>query len=250
MHVADGVEALELTMAFMGGRTTIHPTLIWDSSDVILVDAGMPGNLEAIREEARRAGAPFDRLNRIIVTHQDIDHIGGLPEVLRAAQGAVEVLAHEADKPYIEGAKPPIKMNPERMAERLKQLPEEQRAKVEAMMAQPPRAHVDRTLGDGEELPYCGGILVVHTPGHTPGHISLYLRRGKVLVTGDALVSEDGELQGPRPGATPDMATAMASLAKLAGLDVDAAITYHGGVVTRNVRSRLAELAAGGRARG
>ncbi|HKI57610.1 MAG TPA: MBL fold metallo-hydrolase [Trueperaceae bacterium] len=246
MHVAEGVEALELTMAFMGGHTTIHPTLVWDESDVILIDAGMPGSLDAIREGARRAGAPFERLNRVILTHQDIDHIGGLPELLRAAGHDVEVLAHEADRPYIEGEKQPIKLNREFMAERAKDLPAEQRARVAAILDDPPRARVTRALRGGEKLPYCGGIRVFHTPGHTPGHISLYLNRTKTLVTGDALVSENGVLQGPRPGATPDMDSAVASLAKLTGLDIDAAVTYHGGVVTGDVGERLAELAGAG----
>ncbi|HKJ92492.1 MAG TPA: MBL fold metallo-hydrolase, partial [Longimicrobiales bacterium] len=116
----------------------------------------------------------------------------------------------------------------------------------EAVLSDPPHAHVTRALQDGDELPYCGGILVLHTPGHTPGHISLYLRRSKTLVSGDALVSENGVLQGPRPGATPDMATAVASLSKLTGLDIVTAITYHGGVVKENVKDRLAELAAAG----
>ncbi|HKI56830.1 MAG TPA: MBL fold metallo-hydrolase [Trueperaceae bacterium] len=246
MHVAEGVEALDLTMAFMGGQSVIHPTLIWDDDDVVLVDAGLPGSLDAIREGARKAGAPFERLTRLILTHQDIDHIGGMPEVLDAAGRDVEVLAHEADRPYIEGEKQPIKLNPQFMAERIKNLPEEQRAPLEAVLSDPPHARVTRALQDGDELPYCGGILVLHTPGHTPGHISLYLRRSKTLVSGDALVSENGVLQGPRPGATPDMATAVASLSKLTGLDIVTAITYHGGVVKENVKDRLAELAAAG----
>ncbi|MEJ2666585.1 MAG: MBL fold metallo-hydrolase [Deinococcales bacterium] len=246
MHVAQGVEALELTMESMGGHATIHPTLIWDDSDVILVDTGMPGNLEAIREAAARAGAPLERLNRIILTHQDMDHIGSVQELLEAAGHDVQVLAHEADRPYIEGEKRLIKLNPERMAERLTMMSDAQRAGFEALMANPPHAHVDRILADGEELPYCGGILVVHTPGHTPGHVSLYLRQSRTLVTGDALTAENGVLQGPRPGVTPDMATAVASLRKLTGLDIDAAITYHGGVVRGDVGGRLAELAASG----
>lgn len=246
MRVADGVEALDLTMAFMGGRSTIHPTLVWDDVDVVLIDTGMPGTVDAIREGARRAGAPFERLNRVILTHQDIDHIGGLPEVLGAVGHDVEVLAHAADKPYIEGEKQPIKLNREFFAERARALPADQRARIEALVNDPPHAHVTRTLRDGEELPACGGIVVLHTPGHTPGHISLYLKRSKTLVAGDALVSEGGVLQGPRPTATPDMPSAMASLRKLTGLDIETAVTYHGGVVTAGVAERLAQLAGGG----
>lgn len=245
MRVAEGVEALELTMAFMGGPSVIHPTLIWDDRETILVDAGMPGQLEALREACRGAGVPLERLTRVIVTHQDIDHIGGLPDLLASLDHPIEVLAHADDRPYIEGEKRPIKMDPARWAARLDELPAERRAAVEALLADPPHARVDRTLADGDSLPYCGGIRVIHTPGHTPGHLSLYLERSRTLVAGDALVSEGGVLQGPRPGVTLDMATALHSVGKLTGLDVDRAITYHGGVVERDVASRLAEIAAG-----
>ncbi len=246
MHVAEGVEALELTMDFLGGPSAIHPTLVWDEQDAILIDTGMPGQLEAIREACRRAGVPLERLTRVILTHQDIDHIGGLPELLRAVGHDVEVLAHALDRPYIEGEKTPIKMDPGRMAERLKGLPAEQRAQVEAVIKDPPHAPVDRTVEDGEVLPYCGGITVIHTPGHTPGHLSLYLQRSRTLVCGDALVSEGGRLLGPRPTVTPDMDEAVRSLAKLTPLDVSTAITYHGGVVDRDVARSLAELAGSG----
>lgn len=246
MRVAEGVEALDLTMEFMGGPSVIHPTLVWDDHDVILIDTGMPGQFEALAEACNRAGAPLERLTRIILTHQDIDHIGGLPDLLEALDHDVEVLAHPLDRPYIEGEKTPIKMNPERMAERLKDLPADRRAQVEALMKSPPHARVDRTIDDGDELPYCGGIAVIHTPGHTPGHVSLYLKRSRTLVTGDAMVSEGGRLQGPRPAVTPDMEAATRSLGKLARLDVDKAVTYHGGVVETGARERLQELTQAG----
>ena len=243
MRVADGVEALELTMDFMGGPSAIHPTLVWDDHEAILIDTGMPGQLEALREACAAAGVPLERLTRIILTHQDIDHIGGLPELLAAVGRDVEVLAHPLDRPYIQGEKTPIKMEPKRMAERAKDLPPERRAQIEALLANPPRAQVDRTVEDGEVLPYCGGITVIHTPGHTPGHISLYLHRSRTLVAGDAVVSERGRIEGPREGATPDMDTALRSLAKLVPFDISAAVTYHGGVVEKGASERLAELA-------
>jgi glyoxylase-like metal-dependent hydrolase (beta-lactamase superfamily II) len=76
--------------------------------------------------------------------------------------------------------------------------------------------------------------------------LSLYLQRSRTLVSGDALVSEGGRLLGPRPTVTPDMDEAVRSLAKLAPLDVVTAITYHGGVVDRDVARSLAELAGAG----
>jgi len=66
--------------------------------------------------EAIRAGVSFDRLNKAILTHQDIDHVGSLPAILANSQHKIEVYAHELEKPYIEGDKPLIKMDPARRA--------------------------------------------------------------------------------------------------------------------------------------
>lgn len=113
------------------------------------------------------------------------------------------------------------------------------------MFGTPITAKVDRTIGDGEVLPYCGGISVIFTPGHTPGHVSLYHQPSKTLITGDALVAANGELLGPNPQATPDMEMALRSLKKFTEYDISTVICYHGGVYTNNPNARLAELANG-----
>jgi len=244
MRLADGVEMLELPIRSFTGQNIIHPTLTWDDDTVVLVDAGFSGQLQQIREAMARAGVSFDRLDKVIVTHQDIDHIGGLPDIILESSHKVEVLSHEEEKPYIEGRKPLIKMNQARLSKRLVSLPEEQRQQAEALFANPPKASVDTAVADGEILPYCGGITVIFTPGHTPGHICLYLNKSKILVTGDALVAADGELRGPNPGATYDMDAALKSLKKLTRYDIETVICYHGGVYRDNPNKRLAELAS------
>ena len=244
MKLAAGVEVLELPMMnFMGGVSTINPTLIWDDDTVVLADAGFPGQLQQIREAMDRAGVPFDRLDKVIITHQDIDHIGSLPDIVRESPHKVEVLSHEEEKPYIEGSKPLIKMNREFLAKMLAALPEERRQQAEARFQNPPKASVDTTVADGEALPYCGGITVIFTPGHTPGHICLYLNRSKILIAGDALVAVDGELLGPSPQATYDMDMALKSLNKITQYDIETVVCYHGGVYRDGANKRLAELA-------
>jgi len=52
-----------------------------------------------------QVGAPFSKLNKVILTHQDLDHIGGLPEILRSSVHKVEVLAHKEERPYIQRRK-------------------------------------------------------------------------------------------------------------------------------------------------
>lgn len=246
MKLADGVEVLELPIEnLMGMQGIVNPTLIWDNDTVILVDTGFPGQLQQIREAIDEAGVQFSRLSRVIITHQDIDHIGSLPDILRESHHKVEVLAHEEEKSYIEGQKPLIKMYREHMAKMLASLPDEQRKRAEALLENPPKADVDTTVADGETLPYCGGITVIFTPGHTPGHICLYLNQSKILITGDALTAADGKLFGPNPQATYDMDTALKSLKKLTQYDVEMVICYHGGVYRDNTNRRLAELANG-----
>jgi len=242
MKLASGVEALELPMQSFMGRSIIYPTLIWDDDTVVLADAGFPGQLQQIREAMGLAGVSFDRLDKVVITHQDIDHIGSLPDILLESSHKVEVLSHEEEKPYIEGRKPLIKMNQGRLSKMLASLPEERRQQMEALFGNPPKARVDTVVADGEVLPYCGGITVIYTPGHTPGHICLYLNQSKILITGDALVAVDGELRGPNPQATYDMGAALKSLKKLMLYDIETVICYHGGVYRDNTNERLAEL--------
>jgi glyoxylase-like metal-dependent hydrolase (beta-lactamase superfamily II) len=245
MKIADGVEMMELSMNMGGIQSSIHPTLIWDDNNVILVDAGLPGGLPDIKEEMSKAGVSFDKLDKIIITHQDMDHIGGLPDILSESDHEIKVLAHEEDKPYIQGEKRLNKITPERreqLEKQLKSMPEEQRNAMQKLFQNPPTAKVDETVKDEFELPYCGGIRIIHTPGHTPGHIVLYLKQSKILIAGDLLNIIDGELVGPNPQHTPNMDLALKSLQKLTQYDIERVITYHGGLYTENPNQKIADL--------
>lgn len=234
---------LELTMEFMGNKRTIHPALVWDEDNAVLIDTGVPGQLKEFEKSFKAAGISFSSLNKIILTHQDIDHIGSLPEILSNTEKEIEVLAHKEDKPYIEGDKPIIKMNPERMKQMTETLPEDKQASIVAIMQKPPHAKVDTTIEDEQVLPICGGITVIFTPGHTPGHISLYLHKYKTLIAGDALVGNDGQIYGPSERVTPDMKQAMESIKKFTKYDIEKVICYHGGFFDDSTGERLKELA-------
>jgi glyoxylase-like metal-dependent hydrolase (beta-lactamase superfamily II) len=242
MKVANGVEMLEIETNAMGQRMVIHPTVLYDQNDAVLIDTGMPGQWDAIREAMEQAGIPVTKLRAVILTHQDIDHIGSIQDVLLAVVQPPDVVAHAEERPYIEGEKPLMKLNTGRMAERLAQLPAEVREKLESIFRNPPSAQVTRVVQDGDVLPLCGGIQVVFTPGHTPGHISLYHIPSKTLIAGDATVAQDGKVLGPNPHATPDMPQALASLKKLAELDIQQLICYHGGLCTHNVAEQIREV--------
>lgn len=234
---------LELEMSIMGQTSMIHPTLLYDDTTAILVDVGIPGQLKEIQAAMDKAGVPFANLQAVILTHQDIDHVGSIEEVLDAKGGNIDVYAHAEDKPYIEGDKEPIKLNRAQVEQMLANMPAEMRKQAEAMLLNRPTAKVTQVVEDGTVLPFFGGITVIFTPGHTPGHISLYLQASKTLVTGDALVSENGKVLGPNAQATPDMGEAIASMQKFLNFDIEKVICYHGGLCADNVNQQLRELA-------
>jgi glyoxylase-like metal-dependent hydrolase (beta-lactamase superfamily II) len=248
MKIADRVDMLELSAVVMGEQKVVNPTLLWDNDEVILVDTGFPGQLPKIREALEKAGVPFEKLSKIIITHHDIDHVGSLPAVLKESSQKVEVLAHEVEKPYIQNELPSVKLTPQRAAlidSQLASLPEEQRLAMKKVFDnfKNLKAQVDRTLSDGEELPYCGGIIVIHTPGHTPGHICLYLKQSKTLIAGDSMFVTDGLLVPAPQFINHNSETAIQSLKKLAPYDIETVICYHGGLYRDNPNRRIAELA-------
>jgi glyoxylase-like metal-dependent hydrolase (beta-lactamase superfamily II) len=70
------------------------------------VDTGIPGQLELIRKTLAEESLTFEKLTKIIITHQDQDHIDSLPELVAASEGRLEVLSHVLAKSYILGEVP------------------------------------------------------------------------------------------------------------------------------------------------
>lgn len=102
MEMAKGVQMLQLD--FHGNL--IHPVLLWDPDTTVLIDTGFPGQMEDLRAAMQKAGVSLDKLTAVILTHQDVDHIGCLPEILQECGNHVSVYAHELDQPYIQGGAP------------------------------------------------------------------------------------------------------------------------------------------------
>lgn len=218
--VDKGLEMIELHDTINGIPMVFRPTIIWDDQDVILVDTGYPGHLEDIQNSLLKL--PNGKLTKIIITHHDYDHLGSLYEIVNNFNHKVEVYAHELTKPYIQGEEPLIKKG-----------------------ITVNKTVVDHTIADGQVLPFCGGITVIFTPGHTPDHISLYHHVTKTLITGDALTADQGRIQLPNPKFTLDMDQAIVSLNKFQDFNIQTAICYHGGVCKERVKESISVLAAG-----
>lgn len=249
MLIDQGIAMLNISANMMGRIETIHPTFLWDHQERILIDTGYPGQLALIQEQLSDVGFAIQDITRIIISHQDLDHIGSLPAIIQHSIHAPEVLASEIEKPYIEGDTRLVKLSPEAIAQAMASLPDtvpsEWRNAFKHTLENPPAAPVNRIMRDGEELPFGGGIIVIPTPGHTPGHTSFYHNPSKTLIAADALNVRAGQLVGPDPATTSDLALAQLSLQKLTHYDIRNVICYHGGLFTDNPNQRIQELAYG-----
>ena len=123
MKLTKQIEALEIQMREGVPESVIYPVLFRDEDGATLIDTGMAGQYEKLVHAVETAGLRMTDIKRIIITHQDMDHIGGLHDLLRQVQISDEVYAHPHDRGYIEGEKPLIKLSRERLS---KSMPPEQ----------------------------------------------------------------------------------------------------------------------------
>ena len=213
----------------------------------VLVDAGMPGFAGSI---ARAAAHRFGRIARpraIVLTHGHFDHVGALRTL--AKRWDAPIYAHELELPYLigEAAYPP----PE---------PRVGGGANAAMSPLFPRGPFDfrprmHMLPDDGTVPGMPAWRWVHTPGHTPGHVSLFRESDRTLIAGDAFcttrqeslwaaLTQPPEIHGPPAYYTPDWGSSWESVELLAALEPELAATGHGRPMRgAPMRSALRELA-------
>jgi glyoxylase-like metal-dependent hydrolase (beta-lactamase superfamily II) len=207
--------------------------LVVDDAGLALVDTGLPGSGKKILALIGALGRRPEEITRIILTHQHPDHIGGVADLV-AASGA-EVWAHPLDTRAIEGTgKRDAPKGPLGLAFNMFIIPRLRSVQV------------THPMSDGETLPILaseGGLRVVATPGHTLGHISLYLAARKLLFAGDVL-RHSGEKIVPSPAMfNRDQAQALRSFANLTRLEIEASLPGHGAPIMRGAGVRLAQTA-------
>lgn len=238
MLINEGLALLEIEMQ---EKNCFYPVLLWDENETILFDTGMPWQQKQFETEIEKYGKSIKDLTKIILTHQDFDHIGGLAILQRASGGKAKIFSHVDEKPYIQFEKPPVKGGPDRFGElavglsKMGLISEASSEKAMELL----KTQVDITFNDGNQLDILGGLEVIHAPGHTPGNICIYLKAYKVLISGDTVNIADGKLVGPNPVYTPNMELAIESLKKLLNYDIKAILCYHGGIFQGDIEGDL-----------
>lgn len=196
----------------------------------VLIDAALAGTAHSIREAAKERFG--DRApEAIILTHGHFDHVGALKSL--ADGWDVPVYAHGLEHPYLDGRS---------------SYPPPDPAAGGGMMARTsfvfPKGPTDvsarlRPLPEDGSVPEMPGWRLLHTPGHTPGHVSLWRESDQLLVSGDAFVTTQAEsvyavavqkpeVHGPPRYYTPDWGAAEASVKALAALDPETVVSGHG----------------------
>lgn len=222
----------------------VNLAMVGKEDGFVLIDAGMPGAANEIKEAIAERFNVSARPRSIVLTHGHFDHVGSLVELLE--EWRVPVYAHERELPYLTGTKDYPPGDPGVDAGLV--------AKMSPMF---PNHGINigdqvQILPQDGSIPDMPGWKWLHTPGHTPGHVSFFREQDRMLIVGDAFVTvkqeslfkvltQAQEISGPPKYYTTDWDAAYESVKKLEALKPEVAVTGHGVPMTgeelrRNLR--------------
>jgi len=205
--------------------------LLEQDGSVTLIDCGLKGAPAKLLRALQDLGRHPRDVQRIILTHAHNDHAGGAARMVQESSVS-GVHAHADDRGYLEaGQAPPITAT-----NALGRLV----ARIQDFSFAPVK--VDRVLADSQLLDCLGGLQVVHTPGHTPGHVSLLHPGTGVLITGDCILNPLSRMQWAYSLYCTSPAQNRQSAARFADLDFKVAAFTHGTEIRDRARERIRDF--------
>lgn len=199
MKITDRIHALKIPFQITDPSGQRIPRFVYCyliyGKKIALIDSAVASSENIILDYLNETGHGPEEISTVILTHSHPDHIGAAKSI-KSLSGC-QVAAHAAERAWIEDVE---KQEKERPVPGFKSL-------VEGSV------HVDRVLEDGDLIDLGGlDLQVIHTPGHSPGSISLWCAEEKALFSADAI---------PIPGDMPiyqDIAESVRSIQRLKGI--------------------------------
>jgi glyoxylase-like metal-dependent hydrolase (beta-lactamase superfamily II) len=153
--------------------------LLYDATrhEGVLIDTGLVGEMPRLTRIMADLNLKQSEIKAILLTHGHLDHTGNLAR-LKELTGA-PALAHPSEQVHIDGTFPYT------VPSRLCGLMEAAGRRLFRYRT----TAIDQPLDDEMELPYWGGLRVIHLPGHTDGHCGFYSERFNLLFSGDLFAS-------------------------------------------------------------
>jgi len=199
-----------------------------EDAPLFLVDAGVPGDADAIRATISNAGYGLQDIDAVLLTHYDYDHVGALASL---PELDCPVYAHEPDASFLDGTDTPGLWPHKALLQR-----------VSGAFLDDPGRPVER-VADGESV---GSFRAYHTPGHGPGHLAWISEARGIAFLGDLVREAGGELE-PSPWYvsydTDAVEESVRDLAERAP-DFRTACVGHGDPIVDGGREALAGLSA------
>ena len=209
----------------------VNFAMVGTAAHWVLIDAGMPKSAQEILSVAEERFGKESRPAAIVLTHGHFDHVGGLVGLIQ--EWGVAVYAHTLEFPYLTGQQ---------------SYPEPDTSVEGGMLAKMssiyPHEPINiggalRSLPADGSIPEMPGWQWIHTPGHSPGHVSLFRQRDRTLISGDAFITvkqdsfykvlvQKAEIQGPPRYLTTDWTSAWISVKKLETLQPQLVVPGHG----------------------
>jgi len=197
------VHQIVLPLPPAAGRTlgSVQVHLI-EGDPLTLIDTGTrtPESRAVLESALEELGYDLTDIERVILTHAHSDHMG-LVQGIRDAGASLECWVHGDDAPMVEAQDELLGARSEGILELFQEqgLPPERVDRMDAgrletlrrVAAESQSTRVDRTLGDGDRVAFKDfGLVVRHSPGHTPGHILLEDEESQILFTGDQIMEQ------------------------------------------------------------